>query len=86
MPAEIRNKPRLHHGLDFYMQAFEELSTCRNSGSIGKGIRGIITWQNIDAYALRYNIIGGEYEFFKRLMFEIDFQYLEMLNRITPGN
>lgn len=82
VPAAIYNKPRLHHGLLFYVQAFDELCTCRGNGVISSPPTAIITWEQIDTYARRYNIVGRQYEFFKALMFRLDDAYLRMLHEI----
>lgn len=72
-PAAIRDAPDLRSimGLEVFMQAFYDLSTCRG------GMGGPIPWTDIQAYC---NEMGYEGDFREKLFHhvrELDFAFLE---------
>lgn len=64
LPDFIKNEPELMPGLEMFLQAFWDLSTCRQ---MGMGL-GPIPWTSIENYA---TISGGDEEFTQDLHYHI---------------
>ena len=65
-------------GLQFYYQAFLDLSTCRSVGMA----EGPIPWDSIDAYAKHHGLVDdNEYDRFFLLIRALDAEYLRYRER-----
>lgn len=62
------DEPPIPEGLAWVWNAFWALGTCR---SVGMGV-GAIPWTAVDAYALRYGIMGDAFESFHFLIQRLD--------------
>lgn len=71
--ASIRNAPVLLPGLEFYMTAFMDLSSCRQ---IGFDV-GPIPFTAVSEYASRYDITGEQFHVFWALIKQMDAAYLK---------
>jgi hypothetical protein len=58
LPDFIKNKPVLPPGLDFYMHAFQDVSTDRAIGMA----EGPIPWSAVDRWAARHGVVGEEFD------------------------
>jgi hypothetical protein len=79
LPDFIKNEPELMPGLDIFLQAFWDLSTCRQ---MGMGL-GPIPWTATREYV---TILGGSEEFqedFHYLIRRIDSAYLQWASENT---
>jgi hypothetical protein len=72
-PKPIQDAPDLLPGLDFYLRAFYELSTCR---PIGYGAVGSIPWTAIVQYGHLKGMDGEALEDLVFLVRELDAEYL----------
>ena len=59
LPERVTNAPELWHGLELYLQAFMELTSCRG---LGYGAIGPVPWLAIQKYAEVYGIEGEQRE------------------------
>lgn len=73
-PKPIQDAPDLLPGLDWYLRAFYELSTCR---PIGYGAVGSIPWTAIVQYGHLHGLGGEALEDLVFLVRELDSEYLE---------
>jgi len=73
LPDFIVDKPELDFGLEFYLLVFWELATCRSTGMGGEGP---IPWTAINDFAIRYNIVGHEFERLVLILKSLDVVYL----------
>lgn len=64
MPPALANKPDLHEGLDWYLDAFWDLSSDRPLGAMGGA--GRIPFTAIDRWARRFGV--DDPDAFDRLM------------------
>ncbi len=72
----IMEKPDLGRGLELYMDAFEELSTCRGYPFEGCGP---IPWDAIVRYADRLELIAGDARRFLRMIRSLDDEFLRWM-------
>lgn len=82
LPDALKNPPELMEGLEFFLNAFYELTTCR---SMGMGL-GPIPWTSIANYASMW---CESEDFAKDLHFHIralDARYLTWANKNTKEN
>jgi hypothetical protein len=83
LPDFIKNEPELLPGLGIYLNAFWDLSTCRQ---MGMGL-GPIPWLSIQEYV---TILGGDEDFqedFHRYIRRMDGEYLNWSsesNKVKP--
>lgn len=84
LPDKIKNAPILLPGLQFYYQAFLDLSTCRPLGMP----EGPIPWSAINIYAERQDLTDDDYERFFTLLRAMDAAYLDYRDkkRVTKEN
>lgn len=68
-------EPDIHEGDDFYLKAFNELSTCRQIGSS----TGPIPWRDIVAYAERAGLDEDMERIFSAVIKEMDAGYLDWI-------
>lgn len=80
--AEIKLKPTLLSGLDFYYTAFFDLSTTR---STGMGI-GLISWLNVRQYAMLHELDTMSTYFLHRAVKAMDAIYVEHCNNEHKRN
>lgn len=73
MPAALDAAPDLPPGLDWYVEAFLALASCRPQGMAGPGP---IPWTALDRYAQRHGIAGAEFEIFEVLIAALDSAWL----------
>lgn len=73
IPERIRNKPRLHFNLSFFLDAFLELDTDRD---VGMGF-GPIPWSSLHNYAVVHELCGGAYDDFMYLLRQLDNAYIK---------
>lgn len=59
IPERIANAPFLFQGLELYLQAFMELTSCRG---LGYGSIGPIPWLSIQTYCEVYDIVDEQRE------------------------
>lgn len=78
-PDFVANRPRLGIHLDFYMDAFEDLSTTR---PVGFGV-GPIPWNSLDAYARRYTV--RDFERFNFLIRRMDDAFLRRQKQLEKN-
>lgn len=79
VPDRIANAPTLWPGLDLYMDAFVELSTCRSYIGMN-GTAGPIPYLAIDRYAERIGLDDpDEFEYFLGLVRRLDDAFLKHL-------
>lgn len=69
------NAPDLQVGLNFYYEAFLDLTTCRVIG--GMGSEGPITWLVIDQYCKANDITGEQREDLFYHISKLDSAYME---------
>lgn len=74
LPARIAGAPQLRTGLELYLTAFVELSTCRPSGFAGPGP---IPWTAIREYAVAYRFSARQTSCLESLIRRVDRAYLE---------
>lgn len=72
IPDKIKNAPILLPGLQFYYQAFLDLSTCRPLGMS----EGPIPWSALNTYAEREGLTDDDYDRFSSLIRAMDAAYL----------
>lgn len=77
IPDVIANKPKLLPGLDFYYNAFNALSSCRD---MAFGV-GRIPWTAANAYGLRYRLNLDEFDRFWDLICRLDSVYIVLKNK-----
>jgi hypothetical protein len=65
------NRPRLLPGLEFYWEAFHDLSSCRVMG-------GAIPWSALDRWAEREEVEGDDFRRLSRLVSAMDAEYLRI--------
>lgn len=73
IPDRILNKPILAVGLQFYLTAFVELSSCRPVGMA----EGRIPWTAVREYALHCGLDEIEFDILWELITRVDAAYLE---------
>jgi hypothetical protein len=76
LPDFIKNEPELMPGLGMFLQAFWDLSTCRQ---MGMGL-GPIPWLSIQEYCI---LLGGDEDFNREFHYhirQIDNAYLNWVN------
>ena len=71
LPDALLNAPDLLQGLDFFYNAFGQLSTCR---PVGMGL-GSIPWTAIDRYAERNDV--EDFDEFLYMVRKMDDAYIE---------
>lgn len=59
LPDRIQNAPELFPGLDWFYNAFMDLSGCRE---LGYGVQGPIDWLTIQRYCEVYSVEGEQRE------------------------
>ncbi len=59
IPERIKNAPELNAGLELYLLAFMELTSCRG---LGYGAIGPVPWIAIDRYCEVHGIVGESRE------------------------
>ena len=73
LPKKIQNAPELMLGLEFYFNAFDDLSSCRG---IGFGL-GPIPWTAMVQYCEEYDVVdASSQEDFFHYIRELDNVYL----------
>lgn len=77
LPDRIQNAPQLLRGLSLYYNAFQDLTTTRQSGF---GI-GPISWQAINDYCLTYGIDGEQREDMFFHIVRLDAAYREHVDK-----
>lgn len=75
IPPSILNAPVVPPESQFYLQAFCDLSTCRQ---IGFGGFGSIPWTAMNEYAIRFNVEC--FDMFSRIIRALDGKWLERSN------
>lgn len=84
-PPFIANAPVLLEGLQIYLDAFRELSTCRSFVGMN-GRAAPIPWTAIHAYAVHLDYDYEDIEYFVTLIRALDDTYLEhMLKKADDG-
>lgn len=82
LPKKIRNAPELILGLEFYYNAFEDLSSCRE---LGFGV-GPIPWTAMKDYCHEYDITGDDdLEDFFYFIRQMDNAYLAHMAKSNKG-
>lgn len=86
LPSAIANAPALDSTAEYYYEAFNDLHTCRPYEG------GRISWQAIDAYAMRYGINDpNDYtvrDTFERIIRKVDDEFLIFMAeraKVTKG-
>lgn len=82
IPDRIKNAPILLPGLQFYYQAFLDLSTCRSLGMA----EGPIPWDAINIYAERHVLVEDDYDRFFTLIRAMDVAYLDYRDKKRANN
>jgi hypothetical protein len=82
LPEKIQNAPTLLLGLEFYYNAFQDLSSCR---SVGMGL-GPIPWTAMNDYCRSYGIRGEQREDFFHHVSALDDKYREYVNKEAEKN
>lgn len=77
LPEHIENAPVLRPGLDFFLDAFYTLSTCRPLGVNGAGP---IPWDAIERFADSRGIVGEQREALHFHVRSLDHTYLTHQN------
>lgn len=80
LPKAIQNAPELFLGLEFFYNAFWELSSCRNTGLD----MGEIPWTAIDRYAVSSELdeeLSNDLHYFIRRM---DMEYIKYIEHSRP--
>lgn len=77
IPDFIKNAPELMPGLEVFLQAFWDLSTCRQ---IGMGL-GPIPWTSVESYATLYFESDGFKQDLHFHIRQLDAAYLEWANK-----
>lgn len=77
VPDKIQNAPDLLMGLEFYFQAFIDLTTCRSSG----WSPGPIPWGDIEAYAIALGLDEEEADTLHYHMSKMDNAYLARIEQ-----
>lgn len=81
VPDWIRDAPQLAEGLDFYLDAFVDLSGDRTDRTRR------IPWASMDAYGRRYGLEGDDWEDFHHLVSALDAVFVEhWRTKTTPGD
>ena len=79
LPDWFYEQPQIDDNDYFYLEAFQELSTCRSSGM---GI-GPIPWRDIIEYARMYGLCNMMQDVFLRVIRSMDNKFLEWYNKET---
>lgn len=79
---EKRGEIALEPHLEFYYQAFNELSGCRANHRSPDG-EGMIPWSAIDRYAERYDISGESFEVLRKYIEAMDLAYVRFRDKKT---
>ena len=74
IPKSIQNKPLLREGLMFFLNAFYDLDTERNTSDLER-----LPWSALNAYGEKAGCVGIEAERFEYLMRYLDNAYLNDL-------
>lgn len=82
MPDRIANAPVLQVGLELYLNAFLDLSSCRPQGFV----EGPISWISIHQYAEANEFTGEQREDLFYYIHSLDNEYLKFKNRKTKGS
>ena len=82
IPDVMANAPELGLGLEFFYEAFLELSTCR---AVGFGV-GPIPWVAMDRYARRYGVAGEDFDRFRQLIRALDEVFMAHANKGKEGS
>ena len=72
LPDKIANTPELEMGLEYYLEAYLDLSSDKD---VGMG-EGPIPWSAINAYATRYDIVDEEFERLAAMIRTVDSEIL----------
>lgn len=59
LPDRIENAPQLKLGLEFFWEAYADLSTCRPPAFAGLSP---IPWADVDRWAQRYGVVDEQFE------------------------
>lgn len=73
LPEWYLSRPDLLPGQEFYLQAFDRLTTCR---PIGSGAIGRIPWTATVKYGEVYEMDFYEFQTFQYLMERLDTEYI----------
>ncbi len=82
LPDKLKNAPTLHMGLEFYFNAFKELSTCR----VSTFSLGCITYFMCCEYCDRNNVTGDQREDFIVIIQAMDDAYMKYVNSKKPAS
>ena len=74
LPERIRNAPELFLGLELYLMAFMELTSCRG---LGYGAMGPIPWMAIQRYCEVHDIQGEQREDLFYFVQKMDKAYMD---------
>lgn len=80
IPAAIQNAPELLPGLDLFISAYTELSTCRQLGMT----EGPIPWLAMNAYCDVYEIDGDLRQEFFYILRQLDNEMMEYRESKRP--
>lgn len=78
MPAEYDDRPELAPGLDLFLAAFNELSTCRRFPE------GQIPWDSIELYCATNGIVGQQKADLRYHVRHLDGVYRDWLKEQRP--
>lgn len=74
LPDFIQNAPQLHPGLEFYLEAFWDLHTCRQFGMDV----GPIPWRDVEKYGSIHLDTAEEIEELHYLIRQLDNKFFEV--------
>lgn len=82
LPEKIKNKPKLRIGLNLYWRAFLDCSSDREMGMA----EGPLPWTSMNEWAIRYDIVGDEFDRLVLLLRAMDSVYLDTRNKTSKKN
>lgn len=81
MPDWVENEPDIYPGDDFYLHAFYELSSCRQTGDSP----GPIPWTCVTQYADRRELDWDISLYFERVIRTMDNAYLKWYSKMAKA-